>query len=93
MVAGWMPGPLAGMDLLLHGLVKHRVSELLGCGVRWIPPAGDTHSFHVVFRGPAGDLGADVGRSGQAGDPRPSGVSSRSHRSNHARVRQSRSSW
>jgi hypothetical protein len=31
--------------------------------------------------------------AGQAGDPRPSDVSSRSHRSNHARVRRSRSSW
>ena len=31
--------------------------------------------------------------AGQAGDPRPSDASSRSHRSNHARVRRSRSSW
>jgi hypothetical protein len=31
--------------------------------------------------------------AGQAGAPRPSDASSRSHRSNHARVRRSRSSW
>jgi aldehyde dehydrogenase (NAD+) len=51
----------------------------------------------VPFAAAAMDRGREswVRRAGrrQAGDPRPSDASSRSHRSNHARVRRSRSSW